>query len=103
MSSLYKPFSVSDGPCTDAILRQGCRSQQQQQQQQQHPAGLTSIPPSCLGGVVASKFAPIHHVCAGKRSLAAAAVGGRKVTHPGKAIFAGKMHLIQVKYIEMLL
>ncbi|KAL7847639.1 hypothetical protein AOLI_G00223570 [Acnodon oligacanthus] len=86
MSSLYKPFSVSDGPCKDAILRQGCKSQQ-------HPAALTSIPPSRLagsaGGVVANRFTPIHHICAGKRSLAAAAVGGRKVTHPGKAILAG--------------
>lgn len=75
MSSLYKPFSVSDGPCKDAIWRRGCESQQ-------HPA-------ACLG-VIASSFTPVHNVCEGKRRFAAAAPSGRKITHPGKAILAGK-------------
>lgn len=75
MSSLYKPFCVSDGPCKDAIWRRGCKPQQ-------HPA-------ACLG-VVASTLTPVHNVCEGKRRFAAAAPGGRKITHPGKAILAGK-------------
>lgn len=71
MSSLYKPFCVSDGPCKDAIWRRGSL---------QHPA---------CHGVEASGFTPIH-MCEGKRRFAAAATGGRKITHPGKAILAGK-------------
>ncbi|KAK1800485.1 hypothetical protein P4O66_005704 [Electrophorus voltai] len=82
MSSLYKPFSVSDGPCRDAIFRRGCRSQQ-------HPAASTPSAPPCLRAGVAGSLSSIRSVCAGKRSLAAAAIGGRKVTHPGKAILAG--------------
>lgn len=87
MSSLYKPFSVSDGPCKDAIWRRGCKSVQ-------HPAALSSapspLPPPAGLCVIARSFTPIHNVCEGKRRFAAAATSGRKITHPGKAILAGK-------------
>lgn len=79
MSSLYKPFSVSDAPCKDALWRRGCESQQ-------HPPH-----PAASLGVTASSFSPVHNVCEGKRRFAAAAApSGRKITHPGKAILAGK-------------
>lgn len=80
MSSLYKPFSVSEGPCKDAILRRGCTPQQ-------HPAALTRIPSA--GGGSTRTFTPIPNIYPGQRNLAAAAIGGRKITHPWKAILAG--------------
>lgn len=80
MSSLYKPFSVSEGPCKDAILRRGCTPQQ-------HPATLTRIPSA--GGGSTRTFTPIPNIYPGQRNLAAAAIGGRKITHPWKAILAG--------------
>lgn len=90
MSSLWRPFSISEGPCQNVGFRGGCS------QQQQHP--LTSIPSSCLGNVnrtgaaaAVCRSQDIYHSCSSKRTLAAAAVGGRKVTHPGKAILAGKL------------
>ncbi|KAF4081968.1 hypothetical protein AMELA_G00146310 [Ameiurus melas] len=82
MSSLYKPFSVSDGPCKDAIWRRGCKSVQ-------HPAALSSAPPPPGLCVIARSFSPVHNVCEGKRRFAAAATSGRTITHPGKAILAG--------------
>ncbi len=81
MSSLYKPFSVSDGPCKDAILRRGSTPLQ-------HPASLTRI--ASAGGGSARTFTPIPNIYPGQRNLAAAAIGGRKITHPWKAILAGK-------------
>lgn len=91
MSSLWRPFSISEGPCQNVGFKGGCS------QQQQHP--LTSIPSSCFGNVSVNhtgaaavcRSQDIYHSCSSKRTLAAAAVGGRKVTHPGKAILAGKL------------
>ncbi|XP_068600610.1 tricarboxylate transport protein A, mitochondrial isoform X2 [Brachionichthys hirsutus] len=62
MSSLLKPFSVREGPCGS------------------HPAAAAS-----------RSSLPAHQrSCAARRDLAAAAAaGGRKMTHPGKAILAG--------------
>lgn len=80
MSSLYKPFSVSEGPCKDAILRRGCTPQQ-------HPKALTRI--ASAGGGSTRTFTPIPQIYLGQRNLAAAAIGGRKITHPWKAILAG--------------
>jgi len=80
MSSLYKPFSVSEGPCKDAILRRGCTPQQ-------HPEALTRI--ASAGGGSTRTFTPIPQIYPGQRNLAAAAIGGRKITHPWKAILAG--------------
>lgn len=86
MSSLYKPFSVSEGPCKDAISRRGCTTQPE------HP--LTRIPSAqCFGAGGACStgtFTPIPNIYPGQRNLAAAAIGGRKITHPWKAILAGK-------------
>ncbi|XP_051540611.1 tricarboxylate transport protein A, mitochondrial-like isoform X1 [Myxocyprinus asiaticus] len=85
MSSLYKPFSVSERPCKDAVLKQGCTPQQ-------HPAPLTRIlsaPCYGPGGGSTRTFTPIPNIYSGQRNLAAAAIGGRKITHPWKAILAG--------------
>lgn len=82
MSSLYRPFCVSDAPCEDAVWRRGCTSPQ-------HPAVPSSAPPPVRLGVLASRLTPVHNMCEGKRRFAAAATGGRKITHPGKAILAG--------------
>lgn len=79
MWSVYQPFCVSGGLCKDAVWRRRCPSVQ-------HPAALSSA----RLGVLVSSFTPIHSACEGKRRFAAAAVGGRKITHPGKAILAGK-------------
>lgn len=84
MSSLYKPFSVSDGPCKDAILRRGCTPLQ-------HPVAMTRIPSA--GGGSTRTFTPIPNIYPGQRNLAAAAIGGRKITHPWKAILAGQLTL----------
>ncbi|XP_051973721.1 tricarboxylate transport protein A, mitochondrial-like isoform X3 [Xyrauchen texanus] len=83
MSSLYKPFSVSEWPCKDAVLKRGCTPQP-------HHAALTRIPSEpCYGAGWGSTFTPVPNIYPGQRNLAAAAIGGRKNTHPWKAILAG--------------
>lgn len=80
MSSLLKPFSVCEGPCESCGVRRGCASspahQQPPFQRLSAAAGLGSLPAH-------------QRSYAARRNLAAAAVGGRKMTHPGKAILAG--------------
>ncbi|KAA8586938.1 hypothetical protein FQN60_000774, partial [Etheostoma spectabile] len=80
MSSLLKPFSVCEGPCDSCSVRRGCRSSTPHQQPpSQRPAAAAGL-----------GFWPAHQPpYAARRNLAAAAVGGRKITHPGKAILAG--------------
>lgn len=76
MSSLLKPFSVSEVPCE----RRGC------------PSPALNLQPALerLTAATALASLPAHQRSyAAKRNLAAAAVGGRKITHPGKAILAG--------------
>ncbi|XP_033955151.1 tricarboxylate transport protein A, mitochondrial [Pseudochaenichthys georgianus] len=71
MSSLLKPFSACEGPCESGAVRRGCPGSAPHHQppsQRLVAAGLGSLP---------------------GRNLAAAAVGGRKLTHPGKSILAG--------------
>lgn len=77
MSSLLKPFSVSAGPCDSCgVRRGGCPGSEPHQQ-----------PPSRR--LAAAGLAAHQHSYSARRNLAAAAVGGRKITHPGKAILAG--------------
>ena len=79
MSSLLKPFSVCEGPCASGAVRRGCPGSAPHHQppsQRLVAAGLGSLPGSLTG-------------CLPGRNLAAAAVGGRKLTHPGKSILAG--------------
>ncbi|XP_036381201.1 tricarboxylate transport protein A, mitochondrial [Megalops cyprinoides] len=86
MSSLWKPFSVSEGPCNSISLRRRCS-------QQSHPATLTPSPaPRLAAGSGAAVSSCSPKICgwgSPKRTLSAAAIGGRKITHPGKAILAG--------------
>lgn len=78
MSSLLKPFSVCEGPCESC----GVRRQRQSSAPDRQPP--SQRPAAGLGAV------PAHQRSyAARRSLAAAAIGGRKITHPGKAILAG--------------
>eukprot|EP00066_Takifugu_rubripes_P010876 XP_003979079.2 PREDICTED: tricarboxylate transport protein, mitochondrial-like [Takifugu rubripes] len=82
MSSLLRPFSVGEGPCESCAVRRRCPSSAARQQPP--PRRLAAAAPAALGGL------PAHQQSyAAKRNLAAAAVGGRKMTHPGKAILAG--------------
>uniref|UniRef100_A0A3Q3FQS1 Solute carrier family 25 member 1a n=1 Tax=Labrus bergylta TaxID=56723 RepID=A0A3Q3FQS1_9LABR len=79
MSSLLKPFSVCEGPCESSGVRRGSASSAPHQQSSARrlaAAGLGSLPAH-------------QRSYAARRNLAAAAVGGRKITHPGKAILAG--------------
>ncbi|TMS13801.1 Tricarboxylate transport protein, mitochondrial [Larimichthys crocea] len=82
MSSLLKPFSVCEGPCESSV-RRGCPSSSTHQQPPSR--GLAAaVSAAGLGSL------PAHQRSyAARRNLAAAAVGGRKITHPGKAILAG--------------
>ncbi|XP_040929602.1 tricarboxylate transport protein A, mitochondrial isoform X1 [Betta splendens] len=81
MSSLLKPFSVCAGPCESGGARRGCST----------PAAAPRAPSARLAAAAAGLSSlPLHQrSCAARRNLAAAAVGGRKITHPGKAILAG--------------
>ncbi|KAF3706542.1 Tricarboxylate transport protein, mitochondrial Citrate transport protein [Channa argus] len=80
MSSLLKLFLVCEGPCETCRARRGCPTSNPHQKLASHrlaaAAGLGSLPAH-------------QRSYAGRRNLAAAAVGGRKITHPGKAILAG--------------
>lgn len=78
MSSLLKPFSVCEGPCESCGVRRGCQSSAPDRQppSQRPAAGLGAVPAH-------------QRSYAARRNLAAAAIGGRKITHPGKAILAG--------------
>lgn len=84
MSSLLKPFSVCEGPCDSCGLgRGGCPSSANQQPPCRRLAAAAAVAKG-LGSL------PAHQRSyAFKRNLAAAAIGGRKITHPGKAILAG--------------
>ena len=77
MSSLLKPFLACEGSCESYGVRR-CPSS----------AAPRQPPTRRLGGLPAQ-----HLSYSAKRNLAAAAVGGRKVTHPGKAILAGRFLL----------
>lgn len=85
MSSLLKPFSVCEGPCESCGVRRGCPSSVlHQQPPSQRLAAAAAAAATGLGSL------PAHQRSyAARRNLAAAAVGGRKITHPGKAILAG--------------
>lgn len=80
MSSLLKPFSVCEGPCESSGVRRGCPSSAPHQQ----PPSRRLAAATALGSL-----SVYQHSYAAKRNLAAAAAGGRKITHPGKAILAG--------------
>lgn len=83
MSSLLKPFSVCEGPCESCGVKRGCPSSAQQQQQRRRRQQR-------LAAVAGLGSLPAHQRSyAARRKLAAAAIGGRKITHPGKAILAG--------------
>ncbi|XP_037543322.1 tricarboxylate transport protein A, mitochondrial [Nematolebias whitei] len=73
MSSLLKPFSLCEGPCETRCT----------QRQTPSPA-LHPQPPAQLGSLPEY---PNLFPC--RRKVAAAAPGGRRITHPGKAILAG--------------
>ncbi|MEQ2183666.1 hypothetical protein GOODEAATRI_000428 [Goodea atripinnis] len=82
MSSLPKPFSVYEGPCEScAARRQGLSSALHQRLQS------PLLGASASTGLVSLR--DHRRLCEGRRNLAAAAIGGRKITHPGKAILAG--------------
>lgn len=84
MSSLPKPFSVCEGPCEScAARRRGLSSALHQRL----PSPLLAASAASATGLVSLKEHP--RLCEGRRNLAAAAIGGRKITHPGKAILAG--------------
>lgn len=89
MSSLLLPFSVGEGPRESCGVRRRCPSSAARQQPP--PRRLAAAAPADLGGL------PAHQLSyAAKRNLAAAAVGGRKMTHPGKAILAGWLLLLPI-------
>ncbi|CAL8234610.1 unnamed protein product, partial [Boreogadus saida] len=82
MSSLLKPFSVREGPCERHAGNSGCLT-----------TSLTP-PTQCLGSRnAAAGLSPLpvagYQAYGARRTLAAASIGGRKLTHPGKAILAG--------------
>lgn len=85
MSSLWKPFSVSEGPCSSLEPRRGCseparfRTQNPNKRLGAEFTGVVSR--CCLPG--GSRLGPPRRV------ISAAAIGGKKTTHPGKAILAG--------------
>ncbi|KAM4727139.1 tricarboxylate transport protein A, mitochondrial [Anableps anableps] len=82
MSSLPKPFSVCVGPCESCAAQiQGLSSTLHQRL----PSPLLAT--SAATGLVSPK--EHRRLCEGRRNLTAAAIGGRKITHPGKAILAG--------------
>lgn len=81
MSSLLKPFLVCEAPCDRCAVRRCPSSAAPQQPPFRRLAAAAA---AGLGGL------PAHQLSyTAKRNLAAAAVGGRKMTHPGKAILAG--------------
>nr|XP_046267090.1 tricarboxylate transport protein A, mitochondrial [Scatophagus argus] len=84
MSSLLKPFSVCEGPCESCGVRRGYPSSAPLHQQPSSRRLAAAAVAAGLGSL------PAHQRSyAARRNLAAAAVGGRKITHPGKAILAG--------------
>lgn len=85
MSSLPKPFSVCEGPCAScAVRKRGLSSAPHLQRRLPSPLLAAS---AAADGLVSLK--EHRRSCEGRRNLAAAAIGGRKITHPGKAILAG--------------
>lgn len=79
MSSLLKPFSVCEGPCENCGLRRGCTKSAPHQRSAPHRLAAARL-----------AALPAHQRSySARRNLAAAAIGGRKITHPGKAILAG--------------
>ncbi|MBN3278721.1 TXTP protein, partial [Polyodon spathula] len=81
MSSLIKPFTVSEGPCS---LRPGCTRP------------TAALDPNRIRGSVpaaadrlAGSGGSVPGLDPRRRALSAAAPGRGKVTHPGKAILAG--------------
>ncbi|XP_066551203.1 tricarboxylate transport protein, mitochondrial [Amia ocellicauda] len=83
MSSLLKPFTVSEGPCS---LGRGCP--------QRCTPPLTPHPsPGVAAGARAGVLGCSPAMCdlppGRRRVFSAAALGRRKLTHPGKAILAG--------------
>ncbi|XP_012987212.2 tricarboxylate transport protein A, mitochondrial [Esox lucius] len=89
MSSLLKPFSVSDGPCESGAFRHGPGCSKTPHSPVLQPA-ISPTSPGLGAGITRNKLDPgIYHTYSARRTLAAAAAGGRKVTHPGKAILAG--------------
>lgn len=89
MSSLLKPFSVCKGPCDSCgVGRGGCPSSAHQRQPTCRR--LTATAAAAAAAATGLGSMPAHQRSyAAKRNLAAAAIGGRKITHPGKAILAG--------------
>lgn len=86
MSSLLRPFSVGEAPCESCGGRR--RGPSSAARQQPSPRRLAAAAPAGPDGL------PAHQLSyTAKRNLAAAAVGGRKITHPGKAILAGGLLL----------
>ncbi|CAN9501348.1 unnamed protein product [Ophioblennius macclurei] len=99
MSSLLKPFSVREGPCESRGARRGCPGSDphvqplpSSQQQRLVAAAAAAAAASSSAAVAAAGLGAVpehQRTYAARRNLAAAAVGGRKITHPGKAILAG--------------
>ncbi|KAL0994966.1 hypothetical protein UPYG_G00130070 [Umbra pygmaea] len=93
MSSLLKPFSISDGPCESGAFRHGVGCSKSLHSPAFDPTishGATA--PGCRTGTTRTRLGctpGIYHTYSARRTLAAASTGGRKVTHPGKAILAG--------------
>ncbi|XP_073336092.1 tricarboxylate transport protein A, mitochondrial [Pagrus major] len=84
MSSLLKPFSVCEGPCESCGVRRGCPSSAPHHQPSSRRLAAAAAAAAGPGSL------PAHQRSyAARRNLAAAAIGGRKLTHPGKAILAG--------------
>lgn len=85
MSSLLpKPFSVCEGPCES--VRRGCTSPDlHPQAPSQRLAAATVASAVGMGSLPPAR----RRSYAARRTLAAASIGRRKITHPGKAILAG--------------
>lgn len=87
MSSLLKPFSVHEGPCESSGIRRAVITALPE------PPSLTVVPSQCSGARTDSS--PVNYPpCGATRTLAAAAIGGPKITHPGKAILAGRFVIL---------
>lgn len=86
MSSLPNPFSVCESPCESCGVKRRCTSSFPHQQPSSRRLAAAAAGLGCL---------PAHQLSySAKRNLAAAAVGGRKITHPGKAILAGLLQIL---------
>ena len=84
MSSLLKPFSVCEGPCESCGVRRGCPGSAPHHQPSSRRLAAAAAAAAGPGSL------PAHQRSyTARRNLAAAAIGGRKLTHPGKAILAG--------------